>query len=228
MVEREKHSKDAGYACPRADLKETNRMAKASWLPRTAAILASLEEAAPLLDRRTIEEVFELQRRAALRLMERFDPVGAGEGGEWRIRRDALLTWLRQVHREQEFEDARAQRVRTVLGEREEQDRRLRAELRRAGRPEPAAWAVPPAAFAATMRGLPEGVRILPGRIEVDFPAADPVVGMQRMHALGLAILNDCEGFQRMAGLPADGSAASLAQLEASLEATKQAGVDGL
>jgi hypothetical protein len=200
-------------------------MAKASWLHRTGAILVALEEAAPLLDRGTIEKVFELQRRAALRLMERFDPVGVGENGEWRIRRDAALQWVREVHREQEVEDARSKRVRKLLGEREEEDRRVRAELRRIGRPEPARWTVPPEAFSATMRGLPEGVRILPGRIEIVFPPETAVVGMQKMHALGLAILNDLEGFERMAGRPAEGSE-GLAQFEASLQAAKQEGVD--
>ncbi len=64
-----------------------------SWRGRIAAIVAALEGSeAAVLDRRDVEALFHLQRRAALRLMERFAP--AQQGSAWRIERDRLLAWL--------------------------------------------------------------------------------------------------------------------------------------
>jgi hypothetical protein len=60
------------------------------------------------------------------------------------------------------------------------------------------------------------------------FPAEAPCMGIDRLHALGLAVLNDLEGFERTAGRPTVCSEASLAQLTAALEADKQAGVSAL
>jgi hypothetical protein len=57
-----------------------------SWRSRIGAILSALEQIeATVLDRSDMEELFKLQRRAALRLMERVGPIE--EAGEWRIDR---------------------------------------------------------------------------------------------------------------------------------------------
>jgi hypothetical protein len=163
-----------------------------SWRSRIGAIISALEQTeAAVLDRSDVEALFQLQRRAALRLMERVGPIEqagewrieqAGEwrieqAGEWRIDRVQLLEWLQKLSSQERDEDERSRKVRNALRQAEQENSRLRAELRRLGRPDPAAWTVPPEVFAARMSSLPEGIEVGPGRVSVTFSSGDPTLG---------------------------------------------------
>jgi hypothetical protein len=199
-----------------------------SWRSRIGAILAALEAAeVTVLDRRDMEKLFQLQRRAALRLMERVGPIE--QAGEWRIDRAGLLEWLQKLNSQERDEDERSRKVRNALRQAEQENNRLRAELRRLGRPDPAAWTVPPEVFAARMSSLPESIEIGPGRVAVNFAPEDPLSGARMLHELSLAMLNDWEGFRRRVGSIDDASSgAAIDLLTAELEALKQHGVDGI
>jgi hypothetical protein len=105
-----------------------------SWRSRIGAILSALEQIeATVLDRSDMEELFKLQRRAALRLMERVGPIE--EAGEWRIDRVQLLDWLQKLSSQERDEEERSRKVRNALRQAEQENNRLRAELRRLGVP---------------------------------------------------------------------------------------------
>ena len=58
--------------------------------------------------------------------------------------------------------------------------------------------AVPVEALEARLSGLPEGVSVEPGRIEVRYQGATEAVG--RLFALAQALTNDYERFEALAG----------------------------
>jgi hypothetical protein len=149
-----------------------------SWRGRIGAIISALEQTeATVPDRSDLEELFHLQRRVALRLMEGVGPTE--QAGEWRIDRARLLEWLRKLSAHERDEDERSRKVRKALQQAELENRQLRVELRKLGRPDPAAWTVSPEVFSARMTSLPEGVQISPGQVSVTFPPEDPVLGVK-------------------------------------------------
>jgi hypothetical protein len=199
-----------------------------SWRSRIGAIISALEQTeAAVLDRSDVEELFKLQRRAALRLMERVGPIE--QAGEWRIDRVQLLDWLQKLSSQERDEDERSRKVRNALRQAEQENNRLRAELRRLGRPDPAAWTVPPEVFAARISSLPEGIEVGTGRVSVSFSPEDPLSGARKLHELSLAMLNDWSGFIRMVGI-SDPSRPDRAidLLSEELEALKRQGVESL
>jgi hypothetical protein len=143
-----------------------------SWRGRIGSIISALEQTeATVLDRSDVEELFQLQRRAALRLMERVGPTK--QTGEWRIDRAGLLEWLRRLSAHEGDEDERSRKVRKALQQTELESRQLRAELRKLGRNDPVAWTALPEVLLARLTALPEGVQIGPGKVR-DLPAGRP------------------------------------------------------
>jgi hypothetical protein len=199
-----------------------------SWRSRIGAILSALEQTEVTeLDRSDVEELFQLQRRAALRLMERIGPTE--QEGEWRIDRIQLLEWLQALNSRERDEDERSRKVRKALQQAEQENRQLRAELRKMGRPDPASWTVSPEVFSARMTSLPEGVSVGPGLVSVTFSPEDPLLGVKKLHELSLALLNDWSGFLRMAGDSGSGSPERAIDLLAEeLETLKRQGVESL
>ena len=108
-----------------------------------------------------------MSRARAAQLMRTF---GASRVGASRVlRRTALLRQLRQYRQRAAFrgEEARLTGIRV---------------------------AVPIAARAARLSGLPDGVSVEPGRIEVRFSSAKDAVG--RLFALAQALTHDYEQFE--------------------------------
>ena len=143
-----------------------------------------------LLTRRDVERLFGVSRARAAQLMRTF---GAARVGASRVlRRTALLRQLRQY------------RQRAAFRGEEERRTRLVAELRQA-RLTGIRVAVP---RAARLSGLPDGVSVEPGRIEVRFSSAQDAVG--RLFALAQALTHDYEQFEALveAGAAAGGGGA--------------------
>jgi len=199
-----------------------------SWRGRIGSIISALEQTdATVLARSEVEELFQLQRRAALRLMERVGPTE--QAGEWRVDRARLLEWLQKLNAHERDEDERSRRVRKALQQAELENRQLRAELRKLGRPDPVAWTVSPEVFSARITTLPEGVQIGPGQVSVTFPPEDPILGVKKLHELSLALLNDWSGFIRMAGVSDSSNPdREIDLLSEELEALKRQGVESL
>ena len=134
-----------------------------------------------LLTRRDVERLFGVSRARAAQLMRTF---GAARVGASRVlRRTALLRQLR------------TSRQRAAFRGEEERRTRLVAELRQA-RLTGIRVAVPIEALEARLAGLPEGVTVEAGRIEVRFSGAKDAVG--RLFALAQALTHDYEQFEAL------------------------------
>ena len=134
-----------------------------------------------LLTRRDVERLFGVSRARAAQLMRTF---GAERVGASRVlRRTALLRQLRKY------------RQRAAFRGEEERRTRLVAELRQA-RLTGIRVAVPIEALEARLAGLPEGVTVEAGRIEVRFSGAQDAVG--RLFALAQALTHDYEQFEAL------------------------------
>ena len=134
-----------------------------------------------LLTRRDVERLFGVSRARAAQLMRTF---GAELVGASRVlRRTALLRQLRKY------------RQRAAFRGKEERRTRLVAELRQA-RLTGIRVAVPREAREARLSGLPDGVSVEPGRIEVRFRGAKDAVG--RLFALAQALTHDYEQFEAL------------------------------
>ena len=140
-----------------------------------------------LLTRRDVERLFGVSRARAAQLMQTFG--AALTGNQRTLPRTQLLRQLRRHRTRAAFRGEEARRTRLV------------AELRQA-RLTGIRVAVPREARAARLSGLPDGVSVEPGRIEVRFSGAKDAVG--RLFALAQALTHDYEQFEALV----DGEAA--------------------
>ena len=158
--------------------------AKPRWLLAIPDAIRQLEALdREWLTRGDVEQLFGVSRARAATLMQTF---GAELTGNQRtLPRTQLLRQLRK-HR------ARA----AFRGEAERRERLL-TELRTA-RLTGIRVAVPVEALEARLSGLPAGVSVEPGRIEVRFRGAQDAVA--RLFALAQALTNDYEQFEALVG----------------------------
>lgn len=198
-----------------------------SWRHRVSEILTALRTLDHSdLERTQIESLFCLQRRAAIRLMAPF--VSGNRNGSWRVQRERLIAWLEGLELEVKEERRRHQRVLRALRDREDENRSLREELHRKGRPDPANWTLKRDVLARTVDALPTGIAISPGLVSVSFPAKDPTRGARLLHELSLAMLNDWAMFCALAGPPTnDTDSHKIDGLLERLEWQRQQAIDG-
>jgi hypothetical protein len=159
---------------------------RAEWLQHVPAALEQLRDfPAPVLDRAAIEKLLHLRRREAIRLLHKFGGYQAGR--TFLVDKVDLQYHLESLAATDHFQ--REQRRRIKLGE--ELDR-VRTELS-ARKVEIAA---PQSAWSQRLASLPSNVRLLPGRLEVDFQSAEQLLAS--LFELAQAISNDFEEFQRV------------------------------
>ena len=161
--------------------------AKPSWLLAIPDAIRQLNQLdRDLLTRRDLERLFGVSKVRAVALMTAF---GAGRTGHLlTLPRAALLRQLRRHRTGAAFrgEATRRDRVVTAL-----------SQARLIG----IRGAVPRAALEARLSGLPDGVSVEPGRIEVCVSGAKDAVG--RLFALAQALTNDYEQFEALVdGVP--------------------------
>ena len=134
-----------------------------------------------LLTRRDIERLFGVSKVRAAQLMATF---GAGRTGHiLTLPRAELLRQLRRHRKRAAFRGEEARRDRVVTEIRKARLTGIRV-------------AVPVEALEARLPGLPAGVSVEPGRIEVRFSGAKDAVG--RLFALAQALTNDYERFEEL------------------------------
>ena len=156
--------------------------AKPRWLlaiPDAIRQLEALDQ--DLLTRRDLERLFGVSRARAATLMQTF---GAALTGHQRTLPTAQL--LRQLRRQRTLAAVRGEatrRDRVVTALRQARLLGIRA-------------AVPREALEARLAGLPDGVTVAPGRIEVRFRGAKDAVG--RLFALAQALTHDYEQFEAL------------------------------
>ena len=155
--------------------------AKPAWLLAVPDAIGALEELdRELITRRDIESLFGVSRARAWQLLHRFGArrtvnvltIGRGE----------LIAKLQAIEAGDEFQTESARKSRMVTHLRQARAAKVRV---------PA----PP-----EIAGLPEGVHIEQGRIEVRFD--EPKQGIQRLYALAQALLTDYDRFESLAGPP--------------------------
>ncbi len=193
-----------------------------SWRHRVSQILAALRTLdCEVLQRAQIESLFGLQRRAALRLMAPL--VSASRNGSWQVDRQRLIKWLEGFEQEATEEEKRHRLVLQALHDVEAENRSLREELRKRGKPDPASWTLKQEVFARNIRSLPAEIAITPGLVSVSFPAGDPACGARLLHELSLAMLNDWTTFCRLsASVPSMSDEDVLSRFLDDLEEQKQ------
>ena len=134
-----------------------------------------------LLTRRDIEHLFGVSKVRAAQLMTAF---GAGRTGHiLTLARAELLRQLRRHRKRAAFRGEETRRERVVTAIRKARLTGIRV-------------AVPVEALEARLSGLPDGVSVEPGRIEVRFSGAKDAVG--RLFALAQALTNDYEQFEAL------------------------------
>ena len=156
--------------------------AKPRWLLAIPDAIRQLEQLdRDLLIRRDLERLFGVSKVRATQLMTTF---GAGRTGHLLTLPRATL--LRQLRRHRTLAAVRGEatrRARVVAAIRQARLIGIRA-------------AVPSEALEARLSGLPDGVSVAPGRIEVRFSGAKDAVG--RLFALAQALTNDYERFEAL------------------------------
>ena len=134
-----------------------------------------------LLIRRDLERLFGVSKGRAVALMTAF---GAGRTGHiLTLPRAALLRQLRRPRTQAAVRGEATRRDRVVTAIRQARLIGIRV-------------AVPREALEARLSGLPDGVSVEPGRIEVRFSGAKDAVG--RLFALAQALTHDYERFEAL------------------------------
>jgi hypothetical protein len=150
-------------------------------LPEIVARLEALDT--PVVDRAIIERLFSVGRRHAIQLLHQFG--GYQSAQSFLVDRGAFVRQLQALRAGEDFA--------TECGRRE----RLLERLDEAGRRAPAAAIRIPVtaeSLSRTMRRLPEGVHLEPGRLQVDFAGAQELLA--RLFDLAQAVANDFDAFR--------------------------------
>ena len=152
------------------------------WLLAIPDAIRQLEQLdRDLLTRRDLERLFGVSKVRAVALMTAF---GAGRTGHLlTLPRTALLRQLRRHRTRAAFRGEATRRDRVVTAIRQARLTGIRV-------------AVPSEALEARLSGLPAGVSVEPGRIEVRFSGAQDAVG--RLFALAQALTHDYERFEEL------------------------------
>jgi hypothetical protein len=156
------------------------------WLSRIPDAVGQLETLdRETLTRKDLERLFGVSRALAAQLMHRFgaSPVGS----QLVIDRGRLIRTLKTLRRGRQAQAATARRTAVVTA------------LRQA-RLEAVHVAVPASVLQTQVAGLPAGVALGPGRIEVQFTSVPEA--LQKLFTLAQAISNDYDRFVAIVGRP--------------------------
>ncbi len=157
--------------------------AKPSWLLRIPDILDDLRAlSTPVVDRASFERLFGVRRRQSIELLHRFGGYQAGK--TFLADRRELINELERIASSGEFNQERKRHER--LAEKLQEMRRLQSARR-------VAIPVPETVSASRLKNLPAGMRIRPGRLEVDFSGPEDLLA--KLYALSQAVMNDYEEF---------------------------------
>lgn len=171
-----------------------------SWLPRAEEILEVLRRMkSQELDRSAIEEIYQLQRRAAIDLMTKAGATRGKRGASFLIGRSTLISWTEAIAKEEVWQLQRRKQVSEELSRSVAEVRAIREALARENKP-PISFSIVEEVLSANCTSLPSSIRIEHGRISLAVPHASPhdmtQAACQLLYELGLAIANDPIGFE--------------------------------
>ena len=133
------------------------------WFQRIEDALAQLHQfPAPVVDRAVMERLLGVSRRNAVRILNQVG--GYRVGGSLVVERDELVHWLEEIRRDPQAEHE--------LGRRQQLEQHLEG-LRRVESSRRVRIDLAPAAES----GLPVGVDLTPGKMEVRFEGAADLLG---------------------------------------------------
>jgi hypothetical protein len=159
--------------------------AKAQWLLRVPQILAELSALdVPIVDRAVCERLFRLRRRRAIDLIRYFG--GYQSGRTFLLDRPRLIAQLEQIRDSPDFKMEWHRKER--LAERLDAMRRLQAGAH-------VAIPIEPEILSLRLPGLPEGVTLSNGQLQIQFQSSEEL--LSKLFALAQAIANDYETFEK-------------------------------
>lgn len=172
-----------------------------TWLPRAEEILDVLRRMkSQQLDRSAIEELFQLQRRAAIELMTQAGAVKGKPGSPALIDRTSLLAWTERVFKDESWHLQRGKQISEELSRSMAEVRELRAEILRSGKT-PFKFPITEEYFRTNCVSLPSSVRIENRTITVRVKEGDPELMVQEacqlLYQLSMALGNDTEEFRK-------------------------------
>jgi hypothetical protein len=190
-----------------------------TWLPRAEEILDVLRRMkSKQLDRAAIEELFQLQRRAAIELMTQAGAPKVKRGSAFLIDRSSLLSWAERVFKDESWQLQRQQETSEELSRSMAEVRALRNAMAKEGKP-PIAFPIIESYLRANCASLPPAIRIEHGQVTIhvtnDTPDEMLKASCQLLYELAMALNNDGDGFRDR--ISADYEAAGLTSLRALL-----------
>ncbi len=186
-----------------------------TWLPRAEEILDVLRRMkSKQLDRAAIEELFQLQRRAAIELMTQAGAPKVKRGSAFLIDRSSLLSWAERVFKDESWQLQRQQETSEELSRSMAEVRELRLAMEKDGRP-PIGFPIIESYLRANCASLPPAIRIEHGQVTIhvtnDTPDEMLKASCQLLYELAMALNNDADGFRDR--ISADYEAAGLTSL---------------
>lgn len=164
-----------------------------TWRDLAPNVLARVKQIKGIdyLYREDVEVLFTVEERTALRIITKVgrDP----ESKRPRVSRTKLIRYLEKVAAELANGMARLAEIYSVAQLRVEEDRRLRERFQRELGDTDLGfqWSRQRAEEQACLEDLPEGIKLEPGRVTIEFPSDAPRALGELLHSLGLALLND-------------------------------------
>lgn len=195
-----------------------------TWLPRAEEILDVLRRMkSKQLDRAAIEELYQLQRRAAIDLMNQVGVTGTRATG-FRVDRTSLLTWTETIFKEESWQLQRRKATNEELSQSMAEVQAIRAAIEKEGRKLPT-FPIVDEFLRAKIASLPHLIRIEHGRITVNVPDGTPDEMQQRacqlLYELAMALSNDGDSFRALiASTPEEPGLSSIRSLRQSIGGT--------
>ena len=158
-----------------------------TWLHRLPDIVAQIKGLpSPVIDRSVVEQIFQVQRRQAHKLMAEFGAhqLGSGRGRTLVLTRDELVAWLEALVHTEEFERTRLrkQKLATSLLESRERLKHRRVEVR-----------VDPRQRSQGREAWPATLQLSPGRLQIDFTTPNHLA--EQLALVALALEDEWETF---------------------------------
>lgn len=151
---------------------------KSEWLQHVTSAIEQLHDfPAPVVDRATLEQLLQVRRRQAIRLMHRFG--GYQTSRTYLIDRTELLKQLQTIAAGETHQGEIQRQQRLIASLRPRKSIRVAIDV-----------------WDRQFTELPPGTVIRPGILEIEFKTADELLG--RLFALAQAIHNDYEGFETL------------------------------
>src|ERR1035441_3888371 len=147
----------------------------------------------PVIDRSVIEQIFQVQRRQAHKLLAEFGAhqLGSGRGRTLVLTRDELAARLEALVHTEEFEQTRLRKrkVATALLESRERLKHRRVEIR-----------VDPRQRSLGREAWPATLQLSPGRLQIDFTSPNNLA--EQLALVALALEDEWETFSASGIVP--------------------------